>query len=156
MPVPFNNAIQPGVKDFDIYLTQVSYSEERAQAVDLSDGYFDVNQTVVALADNPIADVTTVAGLKDFKLAAPIGTTSLTYITEVIAPTQDPSVYDTLDAAVQAVSAGQVDGVVVDLPTAFFLTAVPLENVRHHRRRPAHRRPGDRALQRRRSTRAAR
>jgi polar amino acid transport system substrate-binding protein len=129
VPVPFNNAIQPGEKDFDIYLTQASYSEERAQAVDMSDGYFDVNQTVVALADNPIADVTTVAGLKDFKLAAPIGTTSLSYITDVIEPTQDPSVYDTLDAAVQAVSAGQVDGVVVDLPTAFFLTAVPLEGV---------------------------
>jgi polar amino acid transport system substrate-binding protein len=125
---PFNNAIQPGVKDFDIYLTQVSYSEERAQAVDLSDGYFDLNQSVVALADTPIAAVTTVAGLKDFRLAAPIGTTSLTYITDVIQPTQEPNVYDTLDAAVQALSAGQVDGVVVDLPTAFFITAVQLEN----------------------------
>jgi polar amino acid transport system substrate-binding protein len=127
VPVPFNNAIQPGEKDFDIYLTQVSYSPERAEAVDLSEGYFDVNQSVVALSDNPIAEVTTVAGLKEFKLAAPVGTTSLTYITETIMPTQDPSVYDTLDAAIQAVSAGQVDGVVVDLPTAFFITAVQLE-----------------------------
>jgi polar amino acid transport system substrate-binding protein len=127
IPVPFNNAIQPGDKDFDIYLTQVSFSEERTQAVDLSDGYFDLNQAVVGLADSDIAEITTVAGLKDFRLAAPIGTTSLTYITDVIAPTADPSVYDTLDAAIQAVSAGQVDGVVVDLPTAFFITAVQLE-----------------------------
>ena len=53
---PFNNAIQPGPKDFDIYLTQVSYSPERAQAVDLSDGYYDVAQSVVALKDNKIAE----------------------------------------------------------------------------------------------------
>lgn len=127
IPVPFNNAIQPGEKDFDLYLTQVSYSDERAQAVDLSEGYFDLTQAVVSLADNPIADVNTVAGLKAFKLAAPVGTTSLTYITDVIVPAADPSVFDTLDAAIQAVSAGQVDGVVVDLPTAFFITAVQLE-----------------------------
>ena len=128
IPVPFNNAIQPGDKDFDLYLTQVSYSAERAQAVDLSVGYFDLVQSVVGLSDNPIATVTTVAGLKDLKLGAPVGTTSLTYITEIIQPTQEPSVYDTLDAAIQAVQAGQIDGVVVDLPTAFFVTAVQLEN----------------------------
>jgi polar amino acid transport system substrate-binding protein len=128
VPVPFNNAIQPGPKDFDLYLTQVSFSEERAQAVDLSDGYFDLNQAVVGVAGTPIDDVTTVAGLKDFKLAAPIGTTSLTYITDTIQPTQEPAVFDTLDAAVQAVISGQADGVVVDLPTAFFITAVQMEN----------------------------
>lgn len=127
IPVPFNNAIQPGDKAFDLYLTQVSFSEERTQAVDLSEGYFDLVQSVVSLADNPIGSVTTVAGLKDFKLGAPVGTTSLTYITDVIAPTTDPSVYDTLDAAIQAISAKQIDGVVVDLPTAFFITAVQLE-----------------------------
>jgi len=125
---PFNNAIQPGPKDFDIYLTQVSYSAERAQAVDLSDGYFDLNQAVVSLADNPIANVTTVAGLKDFKLGAPVGTTSYTYIVDNIQPTQDPAVYDTLDAALQALTATQIDGIVVDLPTAFFMTAVQLDD----------------------------
>ena len=128
VPVPFNNAIQPGPKDFDLYLTQVSYSAERAQAVDLSDGYFDLNQAVVSLADNPIAAVTTVAGLKDFKLGAPIGTTSYTYIVDNIQPTQDAAVYDTLDAALQALTATQIDGIVVDLPTAFFMTAVQLDN----------------------------
>lgn len=128
VPVPFNNAIQPGDKDFDLYLTQVSYSAERAEAVDLSVGYFDLVQSVVGLSDTPIASVTSVAGLKDVKLGAPVGTTSLTYITDIIQPTQEPSVYDTLDAAIQAVQAGQIDGVVVDLPTAFFVTAVQLEN----------------------------
>ena len=126
VPVPFNNAIQPGPKDFDVYLTQVSYSAERAQAVDLSDGYFDLNQSVVALKSNPIAQVTTVAGLKDFKLGAPVGTTSYDYIVRNIQPSKDPSVYDTLDAAVSALNAKQIDGIVADLPTAFFMVAVQI------------------------------
>jgi polar amino acid transport system substrate-binding protein len=128
VPVPFNNAIAPGDKPFDLYLTQVSFSPERAQAVDLSDGYLDQSQTVIALADNPIAAVTTVEGLKAFKLGAPVGTTSYDYIVENIKPTTEASVYDTLDAAIQALSVKQIDGVLVDLPTAFFATAVQLEN----------------------------
>jgi polar amino acid transport system substrate-binding protein len=119
--VPFNNAIQPGPKTFDLYLQEVSYSAERAQAVDLSDGYFDLNQAVVGLQEDAISKVTDVAGLKAFKLGAPVGTTSYQYITDTIKPTTDPAVYDTLDAAVAALQAKQIDGVVVDLPTAFYM-----------------------------------
>jgi polar amino acid transport system substrate-binding protein len=125
---PFSTAIQPGPKSFDMYLTQVSYRPARAERVDLSDGYFDLNQAVIANAGTPIDDVTTVAGLKEFKLGAPVGTTSYQYIVDNIQPTQDPAVYDSLDAAIAALSAGQVDGVVVDLPTAFFATAVQLDD----------------------------
>lgn len=118
---PFNTVIQPGDKNFDIYLTQVSYSDERAEVVDLSDGYFDLNQAVVGLEGTPIASVTTVAGLKDFKLGAQVGTTSYQYIVDHIQPTQDPAVYDSNDAAIQALQAGQIDGVVADLPTTFYM-----------------------------------
>jgi polar amino acid transport system substrate-binding protein len=128
VPVPFNNAVAPGDKPFDLYLTQVSYSAERAEAVDLSDGYLDQSQTVIALADTPIAAVTTVEGLKAFKLGAPVGTTSYDYIVDNIKPTTEPSVYDTLDAAIQALSVKQIDGVLVDLPTAFYATAEQLQN----------------------------
>jgi len=119
--VAFNSAIAPGAKSFDIYLTQVSYSADRTKAVDLTDGYFDLSQAVVALKANPIAQVTTVAGLKDFKLGAPVGTTSYTYITANIQPTKAPSVYNDLDGAVKALNAKQIDGIVVDLPTAFYM-----------------------------------
>jgi polar amino acid transport system substrate-binding protein len=128
VPVAFNSAIAPGDKPYDMYLTQVSYSDERAEAIDLSDGYLDQSQTVIALADNPIASVTSVEGLKEFRLGAPVGTTSYDYIVENIQPTTEPSVYDTLDAAIQALSVEQIDGVLVDLPTAFYATAVQLEN----------------------------
>jgi polar amino acid transport system substrate-binding protein len=125
---PFNNAIQPGPKDFDMYLTQVSYSPERAQAVDLSDGYYDVAQSVVALEGSDLSKVTTISGLKDFTFGAQVGTTSYQLIQDVIAPTKEAKVYDTNDAAVEALGNGQIDGLVVDLPTAFYVTAAQVEN----------------------------
>jgi polar amino acid transport system substrate-binding protein len=124
---PFNNAIGPGAKDFDIYLSQVSYSDERAQAVDLSDGYYDVAQAVVAAKDSALAKVTTISGLKDFQFGAQVGTTSLQTINSVIAPTKEAKVYDTNDLAVEALKNGQIDGLVVDLPTAFYVTAAQFD-----------------------------
>ncbi len=124
---PFTNAIGPGPKDFDIYLTQVSYSAERAQAVDLTDGYYDVAQSVVALKDSPLAKVTSIAALKDFQFGAQVGTTSYKLINDVIKPVKEAKVYDTNDAAVEALKNGQIDGLVVDLPTAFYVTAVQVD-----------------------------
>lgn len=121
---PFTTAIGPGAKDFDIYITQVSYTDERAQAVDLTDGYYDVAQAIVAAKGSPLSSVTTIAGLKDFTFGAQVGTTSYGVITDTIAPTKDAKAYDTNDLAVQALKNGRIDGLVVDLPTAFFVTAV--------------------------------
>lgn len=128
IPVPFNNSFIPGEKDFDFYLAQVSFNEERAQAVDLSDGYFFVNQALVANAGTPIAEAASIADVAGYRLGAATATTSLTYITEEIQPATEPSVYDSNDAAIAALNADQVDGIVVDLPTAFFITAVQMEN----------------------------
>ncbi len=125
---PFNTATQPGANSFDYYLAQVAYSPELSQAVDLSDGYFDINQAVVALKDNAIANASSVAALKAFKLGAPVGTTSYTYITDQIKPTQEAASYDTLDAGLSVLQAKQIDGLVVDLPTAFHMRDVKLTN----------------------------
>ena len=126
--VPFNNSYKPGKKPFDFYATQVSYSPERARAVDFSRGYYFVNQSVVARKGTPIAKAKSIAGLKRYKLGAQVGTTSYTYITRFIRPSSSPSVYDTNDAAIQALKNGQIDGIVVDLPTAFYVTAVQLDD----------------------------
>jgi polar amino acid transport system substrate-binding protein len=125
--VPFNNAIAPGPKDYDVYITQVSYNAERAQALDLSDGYYDVAQSVVALKDEPLAKVTSIAALKDYQFGAQVGTTSLNLINTVIAPSKEAKIYDTNDAAVEALKNGQIDGLVVDLPTAFYVTSVQVD-----------------------------
>ncbi|HEX6421488.1 MAG TPA: ABC transporter substrate-binding protein [Acidimicrobiales bacterium] len=125
--VPFNNAFAPGPKDFDFDINQVSISEEREEAVDFSDGYYDVNQAIVGFADSPAAEATTVADLEGLKLGAQVGTTSLDFITEVIAPDQEPYVYNDNSAAKAALDAQQVDGIVLDLPTAFYVSAVEIE-----------------------------
>lgn len=125
----FNTVIQPGKKAFDMYLTQVSYSDERAEAVDLSDGYFNLNQAVVALASNDASKVTSLAGLKALKLGAQVGTTSFKYIVDNIQPTKDPAIYDTNDAAITALKAHQIDAIVADLPSAFYMRDAQLSEV---------------------------
>jgi polar amino acid transport system substrate-binding protein len=126
--VPFTNAFAPGAKTFDFVINQVSYKPERAEAVDLSDGYYNLNQGVVALKDNPVAKAKTLADLKSYKFGAMVGTTSYDAIQKVIVPTTEAAVYDTNDAALEALKAKQIDALVVDLPTADFNVNVQIEN----------------------------
>ena len=125
--VPFNNAYAPGEKDFDFDINQVSISDEREEAVDFSDGYYDVNQALLGFADSEIASATTIDELKPYRLGAQVGTTSLDFITDVIQPETEPLVYDTNADAKAAFDAGQLDGLVLDLPTAFFVSSVEIE-----------------------------
>jgi len=122
--VPFSNSFRPGKKPFDFYITQVSITPERAKAITFSKPYYYVNQAVVGRKGKPISSVRSVAGLKKFKLGAQLGTTSYQYIVDHIKPSSSPLVYKTNDLAVQALKNGQIDGLVVDLPTAFYVTAV--------------------------------
>ena len=126
--VPFNNSFRPGNKPFDWYMAQVSYTRERARNVSFSNSYYFVNQAVVANAGTAISRVRTVAGLRPYRLGAQVGTTSYDYITRFIRPSQSPSVYDSNNDAIAALNAGQIDGIVVDLPTAFFVVAVQLDD----------------------------
>jgi polar amino acid transport system substrate-binding protein len=126
--VPFANAFAPGPKDFDLDLNQVSFKPERAETADLTDGYYFGNQSLVVLKSSPLATATSIAALKDHIFGAQVGTTSYDAITDVIAPTKDPQVFDTNDAAIQALGQGSIDGVIVDLPTADFITNVQLED----------------------------
>ena len=128
IPVPFDVSFAPGEKDFDFYLAQVSFNEERAEVVDMSDGYFFSNQALVANAETPITEAASIADLGEYRLGVQVGTTSLTYIEEEIQPTTEASVFNSNDAAIAALNADQVDGIVVDLPTAFFITAAQMEN----------------------------
>ncbi len=126
--VPFANAFAPGPKDFDLDLNQVSFKPERAETADLTDGYYFGNQSLVVLKSSPLATATSIAALKDYIFGAQVGTTSYDAITQVIAPTKEAQVFDTNDAAIQALGQGSIDGVIVDLPTADFITNVELED----------------------------
>lgn len=126
--VPFNSSYAPGEKNFDFDINQISITPERAEAVDFSDGYYTVNQAVVALNDSPVASATTLAELQAAKLGAQVGTTSLTFITDVVGPEAEPFVYNDTNDAKSALQNGQIDAIVVDLPTAYYITAVEIED----------------------------
>lgn len=126
--VPFTNSFAPGPKEFDFDLNQVSYKPERAETADLSEGYYFGNQSLVVLKTSPLASATSIAALKDYVFGAQVGTTSYDAIAAVIAPTKDPQVFDSNDAAIQALGQGSIDGIIVDLPTADFITNVQLDS----------------------------
>jgi polar amino acid transport system substrate-binding protein len=120
--VPFNNAFAPGEKKFDFDINQISISAERKRAVAFSSGYYDVRQAVVALKSSKAAGAKSVADLKKVKLGAQVGTTSLDFINDLVKPDTKPAVYQRNDFAKSALKTGQVDAIVVDLPTAFYIT----------------------------------
>jgi polar amino acid transport system substrate-binding protein len=124
--VPFNNAIAPGPKAYDLDVNQFSITPERKQAVDFSAPYYDVRQTVITLKTSKIAGAKSVADLRQAKLGAQVGTTSYQAITELIKPAAKPSVFNSNDDAKKALQNGTIDGLVVDLPTAFYMTAAEL------------------------------
>ena len=128
MVVPFNQSFKPGPKNFDFDINQISYTPERAQAVDFSASYYNVNQALVSVKGSPVANAKRAADVKDAKLGAQIGTTSYRYIVDNIKPSRDPSVYDTSNDVISALKAKQIDGIVVDLPTAFYVVAAEIEN----------------------------
>jgi polar amino acid transport system substrate-binding protein len=121
--VPFNAAIQPGPKTFDLNLTEFSITEERRAAVDFSAPYYDVAQAVVAIEGNPAATAARLADLQGVRLGAQVGTTSYAAIEQQVAPTGEIAVFNSNDDAKLALQNGQVDALVVDLPTAFFITS---------------------------------
>src|SRR3954451_12717722 len=126
--VPFNNAIAPGPKAYDMDINQFSITDERKQAVDFSSPYYLVRQTVITLKGTKIAGATTIAALQDAKLGAQVGTTSYQAITDVIKPTTKPQVFNSNDDAKKALQNRTIDGLVVDLPTAFYMTGAELDN----------------------------
>lgn len=128
IPVDFNNSFAPGEKDFDVYLGEVSFTEERTQGADLSEGYLFSNQALVARAGSALANATTIPEVAEARLGAAGNTTSLTYIQERIQPSQEPRVYEDNTGALAGLTADQVDGILVDVPTAFYMVNVEMDD----------------------------
>ncbi|MCI4659958.1 amino acid ABC transporter substrate-binding protein [Cryobacterium algoricola] len=123
----FDEAIAPGPKGFDFNLQQFSITAERAQQVDFSSPYYETTQAVITVGTSPAAGVTSLAGLKGLLVGAATGTTSFIEAEKLIAPTQGVQAFNTNDDAKLALQNGTVDAIVVDLPTAFYLTGVELD-----------------------------
>ena len=126
----FDEAVQPAAKNFDFNLQQYSITDERKQTVSFSDPYYTTNQAIVGYADSAAASATTVAELQGLKFGVQSGTTSLEFLNTVVMPTNEPYVYDDNAAAKAALEAKQIDAIVVDLPTAFYISAVEIEGTK--------------------------
>lgn len=123
----FDEAIQPGAKNFDFNLQQYSITEERKANITFSDPYYTSNQAIVALAGSAAEGAASLADLADVKFGVQAGTTSLQFVTDVIKPSSEPFVYDDNVGAKAALEANQIDAIVLDLPTAFYVSAVEIE-----------------------------
>ncbi len=122
----FDEAIAPGPKNFDFNLQQYSITDERKKNVDFSSPYYSTTQTVITTKGSKADGVTTIAGLKGLLIGAATGTTSFSAIENVIKPTTAAAAFNSNDDAKAALEAGQIDALVVDLPTALYLTAAEL------------------------------
>lgn len=123
----FDAAIAPGPKDFDFNLQQYTITDERKQVVDFSEGYYSASQAIFGLADSAAAGAASLADLKGLKIGVASGTTSVTYVEDVIQPESEPFIFNDNAAAKTALESNQIDAIVSDLPTALFITAVEIE-----------------------------
>jgi polar amino acid transport system substrate-binding protein len=126
--VPFNSAYAPGPKKFDFDLNQISITPKRAERVDFSTPYYTAPQAVLALKSSDAASAKTLADLAGARIGVQIGSTSLDAATEVIKPDDQPQVFNDSNDTVRALKTERVDAIVVDLPTAFILTATEVPN----------------------------
>jgi polar amino acid transport system substrate-binding protein len=122
----FDGAIKPGQKDFDFNLQQFTITPDREKAVDFSSPYYTTTQAIVTTAKSPAASVTTIDGLKKLKVGVATGTTSYTVYNDQVGV--QPQVFNSNDDAVLALKSGQIDAVVTDLPTAFYIASSQIKN----------------------------
>lgn len=122
----FDEAIAPGPKNFDFNLQQFSITDERKENVDFSSAYYETTQVVITTEASAAAGAESIADLKGLLIGAATGTTSFDAIEQQIAPTAGAQAFNSNDDAKLALESGTIDAIVVDLPTAFYLTGVEL------------------------------
>ncbi|MEL6450585.1 MAG: ABC transporter substrate-binding protein [Pseudomonadota bacterium] len=125
----FDEAIQPGAKNFDLNMQQYSITAERDKVVDFSAPYYTAPQAVLTTQAVIDAGATgTMDSLKGLKWGVVASTTALPVVMEQIAPASSPLVYDDNANVTAAIQAGQIDAALFDLPTALYLSAVVVDN----------------------------
>src|SRR5215213_521827 len=120
--VPFNSSYAPGPKKFDFDINQISITKAREKVVDFSDPYYVATQGVVTAKGSDL-EPTKISDLKDATIGVQIGTTSLDAVKDLVQPSKDPKVFNDSNDVVTALKQNQVDAIVTDLPTAFYITA---------------------------------
>ena len=123
----FDEVIAPGPKTFDFNIQQFSITTDRAEVVDFSSPYYETAQVVITAEGSAAAGAASIADLAGLRIGAATGTTSFEAAEQIIAPTAGAQVFNTNADAVLALKSGTIDAIVVDLPTAFYLTGVEID-----------------------------
>ena len=123
----FDQAIAPGNKDFDFNVQQFSITDERKANVDFSSPYYETTQTVITIAGSKADNAKSISDLKGLLVGAQTGTTSFDAIEKQIKPHSGAQAFNSNDDAKLALQSGTIDALVVDLPTAFYLTGAELK-----------------------------
>ncbi len=121
----FDQAIQPGAKNFDFNLQQYSITEDRERMVDFSQPYY--TSAMAVLTTQSVVDAgaePTVESLRTLRWGADANTTAVPMLTQLIEPERDPLLYGDNTDVTAAMQAGQIDAALFDLPTALYLSAV--------------------------------
>jgi polar amino acid transport system substrate-binding protein len=120
---PFNSSYAPGPKNFDFDVNQISINDKRKRAVDFSAPYYTAGQAFVVPKGSKLAGAKSLADFKDATIGVQIGTTSLDAVQSTVNPSKQAKVFNDSNDVVTALKQNQVDAIVTDLPTAFYLTA---------------------------------
>ncbi|MEV6575191.1 ABC transporter substrate-binding protein [Streptomyces sp. NPDC051577] len=127
---PFAHSYAPGAKNFDFDINQISITPQRAKAVDFSTSYYTADQAVLTLDDSGYAKATSLGQLKDARIGVQVATTSYQAVRDQLKPARLPSVFNTTNDEVNALKNGQIDAIVTDLPTVFYLAGSELDNAK--------------------------
>ncbi|MFF3014894.1 ABC transporter substrate-binding protein [Streptomyces sp. NPDC057939] len=127
---PFAHSYAPGAKNFDFDINQISITPQRAQAVDFSTSYYTADQAVLTLDNSPFAKATSLTALKEARIGVQVATTSYQAVLDQLKPSRGPSVFNTTNDELNALKNGQIDAIVTDLPTVFYLAGAELNNAK--------------------------
>jgi polar amino acid transport system substrate-binding protein len=123
--MPFSGLVAGQQCDCDIDFSQVTITPERDKVVDFTEPYFDANQGVLARTGTK---VTNLEEAKQIQWGAQLNTTAVSFISDKIQPTKEARIFDRTVDAFQALNAGQIDAVLLDVPIV--LGAVDEKQVR--------------------------
>jgi polar amino acid transport system substrate-binding protein len=127
---PFDASYAPGPKHFDFDVNEISITKPRQKEVDFSTPYYQAPQAIVVAKGSKYIGATSLSALKSASIGVQIGTTSLDAVNSNIKPSSQPKVFNNSNDVVTALKQHQVDAVVVDLPTAFYLTSAQVPSAK--------------------------
>jgi polar amino acid transport system substrate-binding protein len=108
--VSFDALVAGKAKGFDLALSQVTITKDRAKVVDFTTPYFSSDQGILVKAGTTVDE----SNVKDLQWGVQTATTAQTYLKNEVKPTKKPRSYQETTQAFAGLQAGQVDAVLLD------------------------------------------